>query len=71
MLLSGLPFASVLTLAARAAHRAARGLFRSRSTIVADSQEAKDHPSWPTGPLVRAEHRSWHGRVPLVRMAHA
>ena len=48
LLLSELPFATVLTLVARAAG----GPFRSRSTVFAVSQEGKDHPSWPTGALV-------------------
>ena len=43
LLVSELPFAS--TLVTLEAHRAARGLFKSRPTIFAGDHEGKDYPS--------------------------
>jgi hypothetical protein len=47
-----LPFARILTLVARAAHRATRRPVQSRSTIFVGGQQGNDYPSRPTGSLV-------------------
>jgi len=72
LLLSALPFASVLTLAARAAHRAARRPVQIAVHYLRRQpgrQGLSVLAGW--GRWSRAGCRSWHGRVPPVRMAHA